>query len=265
MRFFLLFITFFSQIYLFGQNNDSIPVLEYEVNYNLGKALVKKGYVFNYKKNTYYHTSKTVFLEDIEKLSIDEVTGIPNVNVFSAGDGSDFNISYKQKNEHITKHSIGYELIKTTEVLQTFIWKPTGIKKIVNGRQCVELTSYFRGRTYLALVDLSVPIDFGPWKFNSFPGLPVLIYDTENKLKWTLTNVSKESDQKIKKFILELKDYSKSLKEMTLKDFIDLYDKTNNGYDMATSKMPRDYQREKSFKKRKRGGLELKFEWEAKD
>ncbi len=41
-----IYIAFFSQFFIYSQNNDSIPLFEYEVNYNLGKALVKKKAMF---------------------------------------------------------------------------------------------------------------------------------------------------------------------------------------------------------------------------
>jgi len=262
---FIFYIAFFSLFFANGQSNDSIPLLEYEVTYSLGKALVKKGYVFNYDSNVYYNTSKTVFLENMERLTTDEVTGIPNINLFSAGDGTENNVSFFKEHRHFGTYSLGNEVIGTEETLLLQKWEPTGKNKNVNGRDCIEMKADFRGRTYLALVDLSVPINFGPWKFNNFPGLPVLIYDTENKLKWTLTQIKKESQENIISFIEKQEVYLKSLKKLTLKEYVNLYDETGDGHSLIVTKLPRDYKREKSSKKRKRGGLELKFEWETKD
>ncbi|WP_040282526.1 GLPGLI family protein [Psychroserpens damuponensis] len=264
MKYFI-YIVFFCQFFGHGQDNDSIPIFEYEVNYNLGKALVKKGFVFEYNSNVYYNTSKTEFIENIEKLTTDGNTGVPNVNLFSAGDGTENNVSLFKEKIHLDTYSLGNDVLLTDEMLQMQKWVSTGHMKLVNGRNCAEMVSGFRGRDYIAYVDLTIPVKFGPWKFNSFPGLPILIYDTENKLQWTLTEIRKKSYGNILNFIEEQESYLNSLKKMTLREYVKLYDDTDHGHTLMVSKLSRDYKRENGRKKMKREGFELKFEWETVD
>jgi GLPGLI family protein len=262
---YFIYIAFISHFFVYSQNNDSIPLFEYEVNYSLGKALVKKGTVFELDGNIYYNTSKTEFLENMERLTFSEQTGVPNINIISAGNGIENNVSLLKENIHIDTYSVGNEVIRTDEVLQKLQWVSTGEKRVVNGRDCVKMMSKFRGRVYLAYVDLTVPVNFGPWKFNNFPGLPVLIYDIENKLKWTLTGINKESRSDFFDFIQKQKFYLNSLRKVTLREYVKIYDETDNGRSTIVSKLPRDYKQVPGQKKKKRGGLELIFEWETED
>ncbi len=258
----IIYIIFFSFASVLSQEREQVPIFEYEISYNLGKALVKKGYVFNYNNNIYYNTSETVFLEKIKKITKNKDTGIPNLNILSAGNGAENSVSKTKENTRFTSYSIGNQIVNVEEGLVTQKWKLTGLAKKINKRNCVELTTTFRGRNYIAYVDLSIPINFGPWKFNNLPGVPVLIVDTKNKLKWTLSGIRNQTKENIKTFVKKQKKYLESLKKMSLEKYVSLYDKTNNGHTLLTARMPRKYKQKKSFKNHKRGGLELLFEWE---
>lgn len=258
----IFYIAFFCITFCFSQKDKTITVFEYQVNYNLGAALEKKGYVFNYKGNIHYNTTKSVFLNEIKKMTVDEVTGIPNINIMGAGDGTENCLSDIDNSIILKDYSIGNQIVCTTETFIKQNWKTTGKNKIINKIDCIELTTKFRGRNYIAYVDLKRPINYGPWKFNNFPGLPILIMDVDNKLKWTLTEIKQQSIQSIEKFVVEQKDYLMSLKQMSLLEYVDLYDKTGDGHTLIVSKMSREYERDKSINNFKRSGLELKFEWE---
>ncbi len=190
---------------------------------------------------------------------------MPNINIISAGNGIENNVSLLKENNHIDTYSVGNEVIRTDEVLQKLQWISTGAEQLVNRRECIKMVSKFRGRDYVAYVDLSVPVNFGPWKFNSFPGLPVLIYDTENKLKWTLIKITNDSKTDVLEFIEQQNAYLNSLKNLSLREYVKLYDETEDGHSIILSKMSRDFQKAPGQKKKKRGGLELKFEWEREN
>ena len=241
---------------------EDIPVLEYQIEYNLGKSLFKKGYVFNVDDKTYFTTTESVFLEDLPKLTTDK-QGVPTIN-----------LKHGAKHENIIQSNsldilkdvnhIASDIFVTKEDLVLNSWEPTGKRKIVSGRDCIEMTTEFRGRTYMAYVDLSVPINYGPWKFNNFPGLPGMIEDTEGKLKWTLLRIFNEEQSKVEEDIENLESYFSSLPEKPLKEYVEMYDRTRAGTTVIFARMPRDYKEDKSRTNNsfKRGGLELKYEWE---
>ena len=247
----------------FSNTSNDIPVLEYQVEYNLGKSLFKKGYVFNVGNKTYFTTTESVFLEDLPKLATNK-EGVPTINV-SLGGNSHENI-IQDRGEGILRdlRSIGSKMFVTKEDLILNSWRPTGKNKEVSGRECIEMTTEFRGRTYMAYVDLSVPINYGPWKFNNFPGLPVMIEETEGKLKWTLTQIFNEEKSKINDDIKNLENHFESLPEKPLKEYVEMYDRTRGGTSVIFARMPRDFKEDKLKGNNgfKRGGLELKYEWE---
>ena len=81
MRNILFYLLVFFCYILTGQTRDSIPVFEYEIRYSLGKALVKKGYVFKSNNKIHFNTTKSVFLEKIEKFIEQNEEGIPEINI----------------------------------------------------------------------------------------------------------------------------------------------------------------------------------------
>ncbi|MBT8244371.1 MAG: GLPGLI family protein [Winogradskyella sp.] len=257
--FFYLIISIFS----LGFSQDKVVTYEYEVNYNLGRPLYKTGYLLSLDDNVRYNTTKTIFLKDFKKYDIDSETGNPQISFLGAGNGSE-NVVYLGINDSIiSTKSLGREVLLIKEKIPIQIWELTGIKKLINGYQCVELKTQFRGRKYKAYVDLSIPFRYGPWKFNSLPGLAIKIIEEENKLIWTLKAVSKRDLDVVEDFIFKQNDYLSSLREVSLKEYVELYDNTKGGSDVLFSKLPREYKKDKSSTSQfKRGGFELKYEWE---
>jgi GLPGLI family protein len=105
------------------------------------------------------------------------------------------------KSQLIYTDSSGYQIftnLKTKELQvrefcrqnQAFIYKDAvNIKwqlgsehKEVNGLQCSDAYTRFRGRDYIAWYAIDVPTSAGPWKFNGLPGLIVLIEDKRGEV-----------------------------------------------------------------------------------
>lgn len=253
----LLFTTFFIQA------NDSIPVFEYEINYNLGKSLQKKGYVFKTNNKIYFNTTKSVFLENLNKFVESNDSGIPEINLFSKGVTYESFILNVGKDTLYNANSAADDPVLVKEKLVKQKWKSTGIKKNVSGRDCLEFTTTFRGRYYTAYVDLSVPFYYGPWKFNNLPGLLISIEDSKKQLSWKLLSVKYNSKKEIREVVNNQEKYFNNLKEIPLKDFVVLYDASKGGtISVSSSRLPRGYKKRKSLGKYKRGGLELVYEWE---
>ncbi|WP_040282528.1 GLPGLI family protein [Psychroserpens damuponensis] len=258
----ILFICCFS---IYGQTTDSIPVYEYEIRYNLGRALVKKGYVFEYQSFVRFNSTKTEFIENFNRLSTDKKSGNPQINLVWAGDGSENHYTDLKNSIHHSSYVLPLEVVATSEILVEQNWKLTGKTKIVNNIDCVEVVADFRGRTYIAYIDIKRPINFGPWKFKGLPGLVIKLADTDNKLSWVLTNISYKSIKEIEDFVIKQNEYFNSLKNLSLREYVDLHDNVQNGGSLAESKLPRDYKKVKTYNKFQRKGFELKFEWETED
>lgn len=245
-----------------AQVRDSIPVFEYEINYSLGKALKKKGYVFKRNNKIHYNTTKSVFLEDLKDFIESNDEGIPEINVRN-GVRYENVITDIKKNILSRVTSAGRGPVQVQETIVQQKWKSTGVKKKVNGRDCIELVANFRGRKYIAYVDLKVPFYYGPWKLTNFPGLLVSVKDSKNQLSWTLLSVKNTSVNEIDNFVKKQEEYFNKAPIMSLKDFVPLYDASKGGtISLASSRLPRGYKRENSSRVWKRGGMELKYEWE---
>ena len=249
---------------VFSMNaNDSIPVFEYQINYNLGKSLQKKGYVFKSNNKVYYNTTKSIFLENLDKLVDSNDEGIPEINLFSKGIVYGSSMVDLQKDTLYNANSAADDPVLVEEKLIKQRWKPTGVKKNVSGKNCLEFTTTFRGRYYTAYVDLSVPFYYGPWKFNNLPGLLISIEDSKKQLSWKLLSVRYDSENKIKNHVANQEKYFENLEKTSLRDFVVLYDASRGGtVSVSSSRLPRGYKKRQSFRKYKRGGMELVYEWE---
>ena len=264
MRNILFYLLVLLSYLSYGQTKDSIPIFEYEIRYSLGKALVKKGYVFKKENKIHFNTTKSVFLEKIKKFTENNDEGMPEINIVE-GVVNENIITDLNKNKLFKLCNLKGKSILTEEVLKINQWKPTGVKKEISNRNCIELEGNFRGRDYIAYVDLEIPFYFGPWKLNNFPGLLVEVSDTKKQLSWKLLSIKNVSKSKINGFIKKQEDFFSSLKTISLKEFVPLHDLTKyNIFSYSTSRLPRDYKKRKSTKKKRRTGLELVYEWEEK-
>ena len=105
------------------------------------------------------------------------------------------------KTQMVYTDSLGFQIftnLKTKELQvrefcrqnQAFIYKDTvNLKwrlgsehKEVNGLQCSNAYTRFRGRDYIAWYAMEVPTSAGPWKFNGLPGLIVLVEDKRGEV-----------------------------------------------------------------------------------
>ena len=67
-----------------------------------------------------------------------------------------------------------YEYV-TQEPMREIGWEPLDTTTSVDGREAKGAKGWFRGREYFAWYLPSVPVAFGPWKFNGLPGLIVWV------------------------------------------------------------------------------------------
>lgn len=129
----ILFFTFFL-VFCCNSNSqklDSIPVFEYEINYNLGKALVKKGYVFKYKQKIHDNTTKSVFLDKLSKFVEENKEGIPEINVRNGVAHENIIINI-EKDSLFRETSAGSNPLVVKERLFNQNWETTGQQKVIN-------------------------------------------------------------------------------------------------------------------------------------
>lgn len=257
-------------IFNFGYAQDSNKTelfLEYNITYNLGKTVSKKGYVFKYDSNKYFFTGKSFFKENlIQKEEFDSITNTRSINLVSAGDGSESLITNIFEKKLTENRSFGNDILKVKEYFQEMKWIDSSRRDSIMNYECKIFELDFRGRHYIAYVasELEKDYSFGPWKFNGFEGVPLLIYDTENKLRWEVFNIKRLSKQELSEYAKEIENRQQKLREVDIQYFMELYDMTDGGMTFAKGypNLGSDFKKVKDKKQYKRRGLELVFEWE---
>ncbi len=69
-------------------------------------------------------------------------------------------------------------------------WQLSTETKTIANTLCQLATTTFRGRSYQAWYAPSIPVKYGPYKFNGLPGLILKISDSDNEVIFTATKIS---------------------------------------------------------------------------
>lgn len=110
-----------------------------------------------------------------------------------------------------------------TDSLFPMKWNLISRTKDINGHQCYEASTYFRGRYYTAFYDPNIPISDGPVKFGGLPGLIIKIYDSSKMWDYELKSITKVPNDYVpnkitiagnyEKFKIIYKDWDKRIRE----------------------------------------------------
>tara|TARA_R110000868_G_scaffold118107_2_gene313444 strand:- start:2405 stop:3187 length:783 start_codon:yes stop_codon:yes gene_type:complete len=117
---------------------------------------------------------------------------------------------------------------------------------------CNKATVTFRGRNFIAWYDGTIPMNYGPWKFNSLPGLILEIFDETKRYNWQATAILYSDKAEI------VFPTTTNSKIISIKDFANLRYKQMESSVMA--QLPRGVQTRTVNVGRT--GIETKFEWE---
>ncbi|HAJ98703.1 MAG TPA: hypothetical protein DCM62_01625 [Bacteroidales bacterium] len=95
------------------------------------------------------------------------------------------------------------DLHRYTQPLQIFQWQILPDTMKVFGYAVQKATTSFAGRDWVAWFAPEIPISDGPYKFNGLPGLIVLLHDTRNHFRFSLSSFSSiKSERYINKIVL---------------------------------------------------------------
>jgi len=87
------------------------------------------------------------------------------------------------------------DLFKYTTELVLFQWKILPNTHEMFGYAVQKATTSFAGRDWVAWFAPEIPISDGPYKFNGLPGLIVLLHDTRNHYRFSLTSFAKHTKE----------------------------------------------------------------------
>ena len=165
-----------------------------------------------------------------------------------------YTVMDKSKDSLKSKKAIIYNTYLVYETIPVFKWDfDNNETKKIGDYICKKATTTFRGRNYIAWYTLDFPTQFGPWKFNSLPGLILEVYDETDRFHWVVLKIKPSNNE-----IEFPKDESKYA-IIDLKKYVELrYDSplTSNN-----AKLPRGAYLVTTFKGN-RNDIEIKFEWE---
>ncbi|GAB5551961.1 MAG: hypothetical protein Sapg2KO_15520 [Saprospiraceae bacterium] len=69
-------------------------------------------------------------------------------------------------------------------------WRLSQEFKTIGQFKCQKAMGTFRGRTYIAWFDRSIPVPIGPWKLHGLPGLIIEVEDESGQVGFALTNLA---------------------------------------------------------------------------
>jgi len=125
-------------------------------------------------------------------------------------------------------------------------WQISADTTTVLGYTCIKATTSFRGRTYIAWFTPSIPMRYGPWKFNGLPGLILKAADTEGLFEWTAIGI--EQSQNKDMYIINFDVITKFLIKTERKDVIKLLHKRwDDPVGLGMANIPADFKGAWSF------------------
>jgi GLPGLI family protein len=92
----------------------------------------------------------------------------------------------KKNNKLFTKSINGYYLFEKIPEMKWILMKEI---KMFNKIECNKAMTNFRGRTYTAWYEPSIPNSFGPWKLNGLPGLILEATDDSKNVVFKLNKI----------------------------------------------------------------------------
>jgi GLPGLI family protein len=112
------------------------------------------------------------------------------------------------------KEGIAYQEVLTKDTIN-IQWEIHNEQKIIGGFNCLKATTKFKKNNYTAWFTTEIPFFYGPWKFNSLPGVILEISDDTKFYQIIATKITlgKEEENLTKKLLEFTKDKPISMKE----------------------------------------------------
>jgi GLPGLI family protein len=227
-----------------------------EIDY-IVKKTIHKNIAFEFDSKLSYNDSCSVFLLDLNsERTIDENQQLNQFNAIlpmqKLDNYKDYTI-YKKNDVFVQfTRQIGKKAFLVQDTTPKLNWNITSEEKTIAGLNCSKATMEFRGRKYVAWFTTSLPINYGPWKFNGLPGVILEVYDTELLYVWQAKKIiTKDKELKIPKLNYKIV----SMQESEKIDYDYFYEKIA----IQQSKTP-----DKKITVTEGRLMELKFEWEEK-
>ncbi|MDI3526198.1 MAG: hypothetical protein PWR03_381 [Tenuifilum sp.] len=124
------------------------------------------------------------------------------------------------------------------EELPKIDWNIENEFKDINKIKVQKATCRFRGRDYVAWFTNSIPVKYGPWKFNGLPGLIISISDSKNEVIFNAIKIKVPFE--IPLDIKESQEITCDCPKISLEEYIKMKKKQDDEFiKLFNSKLPR--------------------------
>ena len=225
--------------------------IEYDVALNV---LNRKGVLtINDSISSFYFEVQNKKISDEQKMD-EEGTYNQTVYLGSNKERKRFQIYKKERDTLLNVDYLQDEQILCSELFPIMTWKLENETKTISNYLCNKASVKFRGRNYIAWYTSDLPLNIGPWKFNSLPGAILQVYDDSQTYSWTANKIIRNKQDK------EL-TIEKSLKKITLQQFVEQDE--NLKKERSNRMMLKYVERGAEVVERQYNrGRETKFKWE---
>jgi GLPGLI family protein len=253
----ILFLLLLVSQHFFSQKNKIF--VEYEItNLSTGKPIYVKAKLYVDKtKSVYTIDPKDTKYNKEEKANYNENDNSVTKIIYKSNSNIFYLVTDILKDSlEYNSNSSGTKFI-VQEKKYPFKWTFNKETKKIGNFNCSKATTYFRGRNYIAWYTAEIPLNSGPWKFSSLPGLIIEVHDLENIFSWKMKTIIYPYKENTPKLIPNKEIYTK----IKLKDYIGVQGKNSTNFaSLIQTKMPKGS--EFRDMKIKRQGIELIYEWE---
>jgi len=193
--------------------------VDYEADYKLDYKLSDAS---NYRKETTFAlliNERSSFFKDLHKYIADSLE-VEKANI-SLEESMKYNTDFRDyigttsAKIYVTAE-VNYIAFEYQEINKTD-WKIKNEFKTVSGYKCQKAETTKYGRTWIAWFTTDIPFQFGPYKFNSLPGLIAEIYDTKDDYHYTLYAFRK------RKYTCKSANVAKNAKKITKEKFNEVF------------------------------------------
>ncbi|MGH2665119.1 GLPGLI family protein [Flavobacterium sp.] len=180
-----VFFLLFCGVHSFSQDFVSTAKVEYEMITNINGSF-QNPEAYLYFNNMF---SRFDFKNKETSDKISEIKNVENVSkiMIKKADTTTSSIFINPAKNVLYEIAYG-EVIFEDNNLQN--WELIDEQKVIGNFQCSKAICSFRGRDYTAWYANSIPVVFGPWKFNGLPGLIVEIYDSKKEVYMSVKKIN---------------------------------------------------------------------------
>lgn len=181
----ILPITLLVSGYSFGQSNNTIMIVDYDMDLEFKKyPYYKARLLFDNESSIYTYKSKQL-------LDQEDKDNRGNLSIAIA-DKTKYTIYSEQnlKNTYEIQSNVSaYGVLDQKKIIKWEFIKDT--TKTIGNYKCNLAKAKVKGRTYYSWYTLEIPSNLGPWKLNGLPGLILQAYDINKRVSFSVTKISR--------------------------------------------------------------------------